>query len=340
MVKERKAVTMKDIAQRLQVSTVTVSKALSGQKGVSETLREKIRSLAMEMGYLTLVKDSKENQNISVSVLIASRYLGNYETFYFKLYQELSQWGMNQGCFTLLEGLSETMLREQILPKSLEERKAQGVIVVGNPGYGYEEFLLRELSVPVVFVDFYDKQARADCFISDGFYGTYLLTDYLIRKGHQNIAYVGTLFATQSITDRYLGYVKAMMEQGLPVSREEVIEDRDLETGLSDGYLDYRFPKQMPTAFVCNCDFIAGTVINALRNKGYRVPEDVSVVGYDNYQNPAFCNLGITTFEVDIKTMAANAVETLFEKMEGREGKPGIHIIKGRLIEKESVRAV
>ena len=93
----------------------------------------------------------------------------------------------------------------------------------------------------------------------------------------------------------------------------------------------------MPTAFVCNCDFIAGLIIKALQERGLRVPEDVSVVGYDNYLYPGLCDVGITTYEVDVKEMAKGAINTLIKKMNGEPYKHGIHIVEGHLVEKESV---
>lgn len=71
----------------------------------------------------------------------------------------------------------------------------------------------------------------------------------------------------------------------------------------------------MPTAFVCNCDLTAGRLINKLRENGYHVPEDVSVVGYDNYIYPGICNVEITTYEVDQGKMASQAVHVMLDKL-------------------------
>ena len=75
-------------------------------------------------------------------------------------------------------------------------------------------------------------------------------------------------------------------------------------------------PDDMPTAFVCNCDLSAGMLINKLRQNGYRVPEDVSVVGYDNYIYPGICDIGITTYEVDLGEMAKRTVKVLLSKLQ------------------------
>lgn len=339
MAKMKKAVKMADIADRLKCSTVTVSKALSGQKGVSEEMRTRIKEMAIEMGYKLPASSQTniENKSYNIGVVLSGRYLASYDTFYWKMYQEIADWAIHKECFTLFETLSEEMERGRQLPRLLEEHKVDGLIVIGKPGYSYDKFLKREAGLPLIFLDFYEPDCKVDCFISDGFYGTYILTNYLLGKGHRDIAYVGTLFSTDSITDRYLGYMKSLLEHGIEVKQEYLIEDRDLESGLRDNYGTMVFPERMPTAFVCNCDFIASLVIKALQKRGLKVPEDVSVVGYDNYLNPGLCDVEITTYEVDIKEMAKAAVRTLLKKLNGEPYKKGIHIVEGHLVEKNSV---
>ncbi len=339
MAKMRKTVKMADIAERLSVSTVTVSKALSGQKGVSEEMRIKIQELADEMGYKapSATKEKKPKRGYNIGILISGRYLANYVAFYWKMYQDVASEAMQKECFTLFEILNEEMEEKKLMPRLLEEKKVDGLIVIGKPGYGYTDFLRKNASLPLVFLDFYERDAGVDCFISDGFYGTYVLTNYLFDKGHEDIAYVGTLFATDSITDRFMGYAKSMMEHGKEVTKEYLIDDRNIDSGLQEQYGIFNFPEKMPTALVCNCDFIASQVIKYLTEKGYRVPEDVSVVGFDNYLYPGLCDVDITTYSVDIKAMSKAGIETLLKKLDGENYKKGIHIVEGHLIEKDSV---
>lgn len=334
MAKARKSVTMADIAKALDVSIVTVSKALSDQKGVSERLRQEIFEKARELGY----EIAAPNRDYTIGVVLAERYLDDFASFYWRMYQEVVVKAGKRHLFVIYESITEEMTKEKRLPNMVKEKKVDGLILIGNPGFGYSEYLEKNSGLPIVFLDFYNKAETVDCIISDGFYGAYILTNYLFDKGHTKIGYVGTLFATESITDRYLGYMKSLMEHGITPKKEYLIPDRDVETGLRENYKEFNFPKDMPTALVCNCDFIAGLVIRALREKGIRVPEDVSVVGYDNDRNPATGDIGITTYEVDIAAMAGKAVKYLVQLLSGENKAPGIHIVKGRLVEKESVK--
>ena len=325
---------MSDIAKELGISTVTVSKALSGQKGVSEELRARIRRLADEMGYQSPAEIRRNRQvaGSNIGVLIPKRYLDNHETFYWKLYQELVNLAKQKECFTLLEVLEDSEAMLHHLPKLALENKVDGIIIVGKPINGYAAMLRQQWHKPVVFLDFYDADISADSVISNGFFGTYMLTNHLLSLGHRNIGYVGTLLATASITDRYLGYQKALMEQHIPVRPEWVVDDRDAQ----GKNLAIKLPKTMPTAFVCNCDYIAARLVQTLLDAGYRVPQDISVVGFDNYLMPGLCDIGITTYAVDIAEMARMALRILLNKLTGRPYRSGLQMTDGYLVEKES----
>lgn len=335
-----KSVKLADIAAKLNVSTVTVSKALSDQKGVSEELREKIKNLAQEMGYRSpsAVKQNKSKKSYHVGVLIAERHFNHYESYYLQVYQMVATRAVAKECFTMLEIINLQDEQEGRMPKLLQEDKVDGLIIIGLMKADYLAKMKQFIRVPYVFLDFYDKGNDCDAVISDSFYGMYKLTNYLFEQGHKRIAYVGTLLYTDSITDRYLGYCKSLLEHGQAARQDWVIDDRSMETGDVRSGDALRLPEEMPTAFVCNCDLTAGVLVEALKKEGYRVPEDVSVVGFDNYLYPSICSLGITTYEIDIKEMARKTINKLIKKMSGESYKSGIYIVDGHVVLKESVR--
>lgn len=107
-----------------------------------------------------------------------------------------------------------------------------GLIILGDMTKPYIEQIEKEGGVPVVCLDFYNDAVGLDTVISNSFYGTYALTNYLFSMGHTKIAYVGTVGMTNSITDRYLGYRKSMMEHRVDVPKDYVIDDRDTKPGV------------------------------------------------------------------------------------------------------------
>ena len=338
-----KAVRMADIAEVMGVSTVTVSKALSDQKGVSEELRVKIKEKAQEMGYKTASARYKERpgsgRSYTFGVIVSDRFLAKYESFYWNLYQEVATAAVQKGCFTMLEVLKADDEDRLVMPRLLGERKAEGLIIIGRLQEKYMERLIQHVDIPFILLDFTDRNGVFDAVISNSYMGMYRMTNYLFDMGHREIGFVGNVFFTGSITDRFFGYLKSLAEHGVELDREWVLQDRNQQTGRSDVGFAWKLPKKMPTAFVCNNDVAAAALVEHLQQEGYRVPQDISVVGYDNYQPPGLCDVEITTYEVDMSGMAERAVVNLISKLSGESYKQGVTIVDGRIIYKESVKA-
>lgn len=331
-----KSVRMADIAKELGVSTVTVSKALSDQKGVSEEMREKIKELAAQMGYKA-VGSGKDggHPSYNIGVLVLETYIEKYSSFYWEFYQKINASAGKENCFVLLEFLGAESEEQLALPKLIQENKIDGLMILGQLSTEYLEMLREYTNVPKVYMDFYDRRVSADSVISNSFYGAYHVTDYLFEMGHEEIGYVGTVLVTESITDRYLGYYKAIMEHGKEPRKEWMIQDRESHIEI---YEQLELPKDLPSAFVCNSDLAASKLIKALKEKGYRVPEDISVVGYDDYLYPGLCDIGITTYSVDMEKMSQVGMEMLLERMGGSENPYMMQVIEGKFIKRDSVQ--
>lgn len=333
-----KAVKLEDIAKQVGVSNVTVSKALSDKSGVSEEVRQKIKEVARQMGYIPIsaqkVKVNKGTGNIGV--LVPFRFIDNNTSFYWAIYQNVVTKLQARGYYAILEILDIEDEESCALPKVLQDEKVDGLIMMGQVNNKYSEFIWESNLVPIIFLDFYDTHMEYDTIISDGFYGMYVMTDYLIKMGHRKIGFVGTPLATSSITDRLFGYQKALLENGITLQPEWVIPDRDMD---KDG-IDIILPEVIPTAFACNSDYTASCLISKLAERGLSVPEDISVVGFDNYLYPNLSNVQITTYEVEINKMAELCVKTLLKKINRKEYVKGVQIITGHMVIKETVKVI
>ncbi len=325
-------VRMLDIANQVGVSAVTVHNALTGQKGVSDAVRDRIINTAREMGYF---QDQRKTGSLkSIAVIISEKYLADYTTFYWKMYQELMRVAPDKNCMVVAEILKHEVEDSLKLPRCVEENAVEGLIIMGEISREYISSLKSRVKIPVIIMDFYYKEVADDAVVSDGFYGMYLLTEYLYEKGYRNMAYVGSIHATSSIMDRYCGFHRAVLEHSLPHPGEWRMEDRNLKTG----EILLKLPKDMPEAFVCNCDMVASYLIDVLRKEGYRVPEDVAVVGFDNYLYPGLPNRNITTYEVNMKGMAEAALRKVIGRIEDPGAMKRIDFVAGHIVEKGSVR--
>lgn len=331
-----KNVTLADIAARVGVSNVAVSKALSGKPGVSEELRSKIKDIAKEMGYVSSGSSkSSVNETGNIGVIIPENYYGSTISFYGRLYEKVIKALYDNNYYGILELLTKEDEDEANMPKVMRDEKVDGLILLGQMDEKYIKKMVKQTSLPVFFLDTYLPFLEFDTIISDGYYGIYQLTNYLIEQGHRRIGFVGSVDATSSIADRYWGYRRSLRENKILFQEEWEIPDRG-EDGktfekivTSPGEFD---------AYVCNCDYTAHILIRNLEEEGYRVPDDVSVVGFDNFLPAGMDEYRITSYDVDMERMAALCVKSLIKKIKHKKYSSGIQIITGKMVKKQTVK--
>ena len=324
---------LKDIAEIVGVSTVTVSNALSGKKGVSQEVRERIESVAREMGY-DFSRYEKKETGARIGVVASHHYVEIGNSFYWAMYQQVVYAASKNHSVTMLEILDMEIQNTKELPKLLKEKAVDGLIVIGWMFDPYIRYLVKISEVPVVLLDFRVRGSRCDTVMSGNFVGMYKVTRYLLEKGHRDIAFVGSILANENLMDRYYGYKKALLEAGIRERKEWILEDRDLITGQKR----FELPELMPTAFACSGDLTAQWVYEALKEKGYRIPQDISLIGYDNYLPWHHLSQELTSYNVDMKRMAAMAVKRLLSKIRGGERYYGTRYIDSYIVERSSVK--
>ena len=328
-------VKMKDIAAAVGVSVVSVSNALAGRKGVSDDVRLQVEKAARELGY-DLKKNERRSQGMVIGVLAPEKYITVGQSFYWALYQHVAYEAAKSQSVTMLEILTFSMEENEELPILPREKTISGLIIIAWMSRSYLEKIVGAADVPTVLLDFQMKGLRCDAVMSSNYVGMYKMTRYLLERGHRDIAYVGSVRANDNIMDRFYGYRKALMEAGIRLRKEWILEDRDLTKGLSR----VEVPENMPSAFACNSDWAAGLLYDILAERGYRIPEDVSIVGYDNYLYDNSFAERLTTYNVDMKKMAHQAVKMLKGKIHGDEKHWGTRYIDSVIVERQSVKTL
>ena len=324
---------MNDIALKMGVSVVTVSKALANKEGPSEALRQKIKRCAEKMGYSynALPHHMKNGKTGNIGIIMSRKFFGDTHDYYWKLYEIVMAKINSLNYFAILEIVAIEDEHKPVLPELLKKNKADGILVIGQFSHEYLKLILSS-GIPVIFLDFYDDNDSAPAFIADNLYGSYTVTKYLIENGHRDILFVGSIHSTSSIMDRYLGYIRALMVNKIPIRKQSYIGDRD-----ADGkYIKLKLPKNMPDAFVCNNDDVAVELVKTLKAAGFTVPNDISVVGFDNFSTRN--HLNITTVEVNLESMAHAAVEAMIKKIKEPSYQACRHFASCKLIIKDTVK--
>lgn len=326
-------VRMADIAERLGISVVSVSKALSGKDGVSDQMREKIRRTAAEMGYTPLrirtVRREKPKGG-TIGILVPDRYFDD-NTFYAGLYRQVSLQCNQHGYAAMLEIVTADAERNRSMPAMVQSHKVDGLIFLGEVWREYVKNVT-STGLPYVLLDFYDEQLPATSVTSDNISGGYHLANHLLACGYRDIGFVGSIHATSSIMDRFLGYAKALLMAGIAIRMDWVLEDRD-ENG---NFEKIDMPQAMPRAFLCSCDEVAHNLIKQLKSAGYTIPQDIAIVGYDDFQIAQLSDPPLTTYRVNTEAMSSICVEKLVSAINGKPQMISNTVVKGRFVLRHS----
>lgn len=333
----RKEVRLEHIAAEVGVSIVTVSNALNGRKGVREELRNRIRDTAAAMGYQMPRSEQKKKPGMCrIGVMVAERYVRQFPSFYMDIYMKVAQELNKKGGVSILEVVDEDKERMMHGFTGFLDDEIDGIILIGEMDRNYIQTVRKEYQVPIVCIDYYDVLQDMDYIVCDSFGGMEQLTDLLLDAGCRRLMFVGNPWATGSIMDRYMGYCKALEKRGMEVSREDLIPDRH-----SDGYdynLRVELPDTLPDGFVCNCDKTANILIGELQQHGIRIPDEVSVVGFDHYYSNTQDGLELTTYEYDQKAIAQISTGTILKRIGGTVKASGIRFVEGKVILGNTVR--
>ncbi|MCM1134390.1 MAG: substrate-binding domain-containing protein [Clostridium sp.] len=328
-----KDVTLADIAAKVGVSNVAVYKALTDKPGVSAKLREEIKLLAKEMGYTSGGAEAGRKTG-NIGVIVPEQYYGYSTSFYGQLYEKVVKALYKSEYFGILELLTLEDEKNICVPKVMQGDKVDGLIFIGQMQESYIDFMINQTKLPVFFLDTYVPLSTFDTVISDGYYGTYIMTSYLISLGFRRIGFVGSVDATGSIADRFWGYRKALRENGIAYEESWEIPDRDERGNLLETIAENINGLE---AFVCNCDLAAHTLIQNLEGRGYQIPGDISVVGVDDFLPAGMDNTRITSYKVDMTRMAELCVKSLIKKIQGKKYAEGVQIVTGGIVYKRTV---
>jgi LacI family transcriptional regulator len=321
-----KKVTMQDIADKLNVSKMTISKCFQNASDVSQEMKTKVLLVAQELGYTYKKLDKYE-----VAVLMSEQFLSKQEVFYNTVYKRLDENANVKNIQLSLITIKKD--DEEKLHMRFDASKYHAVIILGELSFNYIE-TVKSYNKPMVCVDFYFDELKLDSVLSNNYHAGYIATNYLINKGHKDIAYIGNIHATMSIMDRYMGFTKSMHKHGLNINSMWVISDRKEH----DSNIEFSLPEQMPTAFLCNNDHVAFLVIEKLKAKGIRVPEDVSVIGFDDVLYSRLSTPKITTMKISRKQMADQATKLLLRRIKSPNAPLSNVVMDCILIERESVK--
>lgn len=329
-------VTLKDIALKAGVNKSTVSRALSGNGKVSEQTRRKIQKIADELGYMpnetAMVLAGKKAKTVGI---IVPEIDSNY---YARLVSTIETRLRERG-YSLIIGQSSFKYENELhYLKVFIQKKVDGIIFsVYNSKRFVESFskLKNIINIPIVFIEYVVDLPNYDVISIDEQHGVELAVGHLSKCGYNRIGFISE---NLSSSIRLPAYISALKKFGIALDERIIkVGSERLDEG---GYLRMKELLEEdcpPNAVFASYDDLANGAMKAIAERGLRIPEDISIVGFDNIRESEYFRVPLTTVAPPVIDMGEIGVKTLLEKIEKKDYSFVKHIsLKPKLVIRNS----
>ncbi|WP_318494243.1 substrate-binding domain-containing protein [Photobacterium leiognathi] len=332
--------TMKDVAKLAGVSTSTVSHVINKTRFVSEEISARVNKAAKELNYYApsaLARSFKVNRTKTIGMLVTT----STNPFFGEVVKGVERSCYQQGYSLILCNTEGDHQRMHESINTLLQKRVDGLILMCAALEG-EHFDIFEhyADIPVVVMDWGPMQFTSDKIQDNSLRGGYMAAKYLIDAGHSEIGCItGPLDRIQAEM-RYNGYLQAMDEAGFSVEPSWVVEaDFECEGGYN-AFTQLHANGTLPSALVVANDMMAMGVINAANELGIQIPEQLSIIGYDDIHIAKFMSPSLTTIHQPKYRLGQAAVETLLTRLDEPETAPRIIELEPTLVERNSVKSL
>lgn len=311
--------TIKDVAKMAGVSTTTVSHVINKTRFVAKETEEAVLLAIKNLNYSpsAVARSLKVNTTKSIGMIVTT----SEAPYFAEIIHSVEEHCYRQGYSLFLCNTLNDPEKVKNHLEMLAKKRVDGLLVICSE---YQQDSLDILSsfssIPMVVMD-WGPNANTDVIDDHSFTGGYLATKHLIDCGHREIGIISGELSKTTARTRYEGFLKAMTEANLSVNEDWVLEGA-FEP--EDGYESMnKILKQdkLPTAIFCCNDVMALGAISAIAEKGLRVPDDISVIGYDDIHASRFYAPPLTTIHQSKRRLGKQAVNLLLERISNKEEK-------------------
>jgi DNA-binding LacI/PurR family transcriptional regulator len=288
--------TIKDVAERAGVSASAVSMYLNNRPGLSRPTQTRIADAIAELGYVPRTDGRRNASSGFVGLIVEKLPLSlRGDHFYADVTDGIQHEAERLGYTLAISVLNEPPVG---LPRMVEEQQIAGILGIGG-GDVTDDLLHRiaDRNIPLVTVDNQSSTRILNNVVVDNHRGAYLALRHLIELGHERIAIIRGPEKYKSLTERYQGYVQALYDAGLPL--DPALIQQPISKGLPrKGYLEAQQILKLdplPTAIFAVTDRTALGALDALREHGLRVPEDISITGFDDMPPDVYSHRPLTS---------------------------------------------
>jgi LacI family transcriptional regulator len=331
-------VTLRDVAQRAGVSIGTASKALNGGGKLSDETRERVVACARELGFRP--NDLAQSLHRGQSFTVGAISNDSFGRFAMPIMQGLEECLSDRSMSVFLCNAFDDPVREARHVESLLGKRVDGIVVTGRRGDLRRPLQVHARGLPVVYVYSQIEDSSALCLLPDDEGGAALATAHLAGLGRLRIAHVTGPERFEAVRMRRAGFHEALARAGLAAPAAPILcGDWSEAWGHEAVERLFAHARPAPDGIFCGNDQIARGVVDALRERGVGVPDDVAVVGFDNWLIVAeACRPPLTTIDMNLKQLGREAGQRLIDLIAGKPH-AGVHRLPCNLVVRASCGA-
>lgn len=310
MYRSRRAATSIDVARAAGVSQSTVSRALRGDKSVSEATRRKIGEVAASLGYVPIDRGRNLSTRATRRIAMVSPDLTNQ--FYPELIEPMRSELDAAGYRAILVPLVQD--DEQAL-RNLADGSVDGVVFMTTRIGDRLPYLVASHGIPTVLVNREFDRHDLDSSVVDNYEGSKLVADFLVSLGHRKIAAILGPADTSTARDGEYGFRAGLAEHGLALPSRSMVRDEFAHSTGVAGIGQLLDVAEPPTAVFCQNDLIAIGALNTLHRRGLHPGHDLTILGFDDISMASWDIFSLTTVHVDLDQLARSAVTLLLQRI-------------------------
>lgn len=335
--------TIKDVAKKANVSTATVSLVIHENKRISTDTRRKVFKAIKELNYHPShsARGLVSRQTGNIGFILTDDHFLRTEPFYTRIFLGTEFEARESAYYILLTTIPSSFKEGDPLPRFVLEGNVDGIIIAGKvPAYIISK--LNSYKMPLTFVDYYPPFGDYSAILIDNLNGGLQAVEHLISLGHQKIAFIGGDIEHPSIRDRFLGYKTALEKKGLNFDSAKVVtteSDTSRESGYQAAKRLFQNTTDLTSIFACN-DAMAIGAMQYLKTKGYRIPQDISIIGFDDVEAGLSTNPSLSTMKVPKIEMGAKIMQLMSDILKNKTKTAVKVLVSVELITRESTAAV
>lgn len=315
--KKKQSVTVTDVARAAGVSLATVSRVLSGYEFVREDTRNRVLEAVERLGYVANLqaRSLAGGRSQIIGLLVPNLDTGYVATITHRIDQELERANYDLILYTSHRQPS----KESFYVNNIASGLTDGILLIAPQIPATYLDTLREQNFPYVLIDQADVTENSNVVEATNWQGAYDATRYLSQLGHTRIAFITGALIVRSAVDRLQGYQAALADCGLPIREDLIVEgDYQQRTGYEATKRLLERSNPPPTAIFASNDLSAFGAMDAARECGFRIPDDISIIGFDDVPQAVLVYPKLTTVRQPLEQMGQVAVRILLELIKDR----------------------